>query len=54
VTWQAALLARFAPAPVADAFCATRLTDGGHGHYGTLPASIDHAAIVARHAPALA
>jgi putative acyl-CoA dehydrogenase len=53
VTWQAALLTRFAPPEVADGFCATRLTEGGHGHYGTLPASIDHAAIVARHAPAL-
>ncbi|HLX03868.1 MAG TPA: acyl-CoA dehydrogenase family protein [Trinickia sp.] len=47
---QAALLLRHAPAPIADAFIATRLADGQQcGRvYGTLPASFDHAAIVAR------
>jgi putative acyl-CoA dehydrogenase len=36
---------------VADAFCAARL-DGDAGlNYGTLPAGVDAAAIVARHAP---
>ncbi|TKC78190.1 DNA alkylation response protein [Trinickia terrae] len=51
---QAVLLLRHAPAPVADAFIATRLADGAASAaqcgrvYGTLPASFDHAAIVAR------
>ncbi len=35
---QAALLVQHAPAFVADAFCASRLADGGHRNYGTLPA----------------
>jgi putative acyl-CoA dehydrogenase len=38
---QASLLIRYSPAPVADAFCATRL-DGDWGRaFGTLPASAD-------------
>jgi putative acyl-CoA dehydrogenase len=48
---QAVLLARHAPAPAADAFIATRIADerGETGRvYGTLPASLDHAAIIAR------
>jgi putative acyl-CoA dehydrogenase len=50
---QASLLVRFAPAPVADAFCASRL-DGAHGGaFGTLPAGLDLRAIVERAAPAL-
>ena len=49
---QAALLVRFAPAPVADAFCASRLGgDGGQG-FGTLPAGLDLAPILARSAGA--
>ena len=44
---QASLLVRHAPAAVADAFCASRLGDGGL-QFGTLPASADAAAIVAR------
>lgn len=44
---QASLLVRFAPAPVADAFCAGRLGGGGRA-YGTLPAGLDLAAIVDR------
>ena len=49
---QASLLVRFAPAPVADAFCASRL-DGGHGGaFGTLPRGLDLRAIVERAAPA--
>ncbi|WP_374703681.1 acyl-CoA dehydrogenase family protein [Burkholderia sp. WAC0059] len=48
---QAALLLRGAPAAVADAFVATRLDaregDGGRV-FGTLPATFDHAALVAR------
>ncbi|MEY2503535.1 MAG: putative acyl-CoA dehydrogenase, partial [Verrucomicrobiota bacterium] len=48
---QGSLLVRHAPPPVADAFCAARL-DGDAGlHYGTLPAGVDAAAIVDRHAP---
>ncbi|MBV8627914.1 MAG: DNA alkylation response protein, partial [Paraburkholderia sp.] len=48
---QATLLVQHAPAAIADAFIATRLADGcGESGrvYGTLPASFDHAAIVAR------
>ena len=48
---QGSLLVRHAPAPVADAFCATRLAGGTGGHaYGTLPAGIDVDAIIERHA----
>ncbi|HZB90957.1 MAG TPA: isovaleryl-CoA dehydrogenase [Stellaceae bacterium] len=48
---QASLLVRFAPAPVADAFCASRL-DGDHGGaFGTLPAGLDLHAIIDRAAP---
>ena len=52
---QATLLVRHAPADVADAFIATRLADdsGNTGRvYGTLPAALDHAAIVERAFPA--
>ncbi len=38
VAFQASLLVRFAPAFVADAFCAARLGGGGGRVYGTLPA----------------
>jgi putative acyl-CoA dehydrogenase len=49
---QGSLLVRCAPAAVADAFCAARLSgDGGH-QYGTLPGGADLEAIVARHTPA--
>ncbi|GAA2092898.1 DNA alkylation response protein [Microlunatus panaciterrae] len=45
---QGSLLIRFAPAPVADAFCASRL-GGDWGHtLGTLPAGVDAAAILDR------
>jgi putative acyl-CoA dehydrogenase len=47
VALQASLLVRNAPAPVADAFCASRL-DGGGRAYGTLPPSVDADAIVDR------
>jgi len=50
---QASLLARHAPADLADAFCAARLTSEGGHEYGTLPPTIDTAAIIARHAPHL-
>ena len=48
---QAALLVQHAPTAVADAFCASRLADGGHRNYGTLPRGVDAAAIVARATP---
>jgi putative acyl-CoA dehydrogenase len=50
---QASLLLRSAPPEVADAFCAARLGGDGGMHYGTLPAGVDTAAIVARHTPAV-
>jgi putative acyl-CoA dehydrogenase len=46
LAFQASLLVRYAPPFVADAFC-TRLSGGGRA-YGTLPAGVDGAAIVAR------
>ena len=49
---QASLLLRHALAPVADAFCASRLAgEGGHA-YGTLPLGVDAKAIVDRALPA--
>jgi putative acyl-CoA dehydrogenase len=56
---QAALLIRFAPAPVSDAFCASRLGEragrGGPGvTFGTLPPGLDLAAIADRTRPVFA
>ena len=49
---QGALLVRYAPPAVADAFCAARLS-ADHGFaFGTLPAGLDYAAILDR-VPAL-
>ncbi len=48
---QAALLVPQAPPAVADAFSASRLADGGHRNYGTLPRGVDAAAIIARATP---
>jgi putative acyl-CoA dehydrogenase len=45
---QGSLLVRFAPAAVADAYCAAKLEDSG-GTLGCLPVGVDAAAIVARH-----
>ncbi len=50
IVLQASLLVRHAPAPVADAFCASRLTDA-HRAFGTLPGGIDAQAIVDRARP---
>ncbi|QNN52468.1 acyl-CoA dehydrogenase family protein [Nocardioides mesophilus] len=50
---QGALLVRFAPAAVADAFCATRLGTEYGGTLGTLPQGTDLAAIVERTTPTL-
>jgi putative acyl-CoA dehydrogenase len=48
---QGSLLVRHAPAAVADAFCTARLDADAGLNYGTLPAGMDFAAIVARHTP---
>jgi putative acyl-CoA dehydrogenase len=48
---QAALLLRQAPGHVADAFCASRLAEGGHRNYGTLPRGVNCAAIIERATP---
>jgi putative acyl-CoA dehydrogenase len=49
---QGSLLVRHAPASVADAFCASRLT-GDHGYaFGTLPSGVDLRPIVDRATPA--
>ncbi|MFE8017260.1 acyl-CoA dehydrogenase family protein [Streptomyces antibioticus] len=48
---QGALLVRFAPPEVADAFCASRLGGDGGGAFGTLPPGPALAAIVERAAP---
>jgi putative acyl-CoA dehydrogenase len=42
---------RHAPPAVADAFCAARIEGDAGLNYGTLPASADAKAIVARHTP---
>jgi putative acyl-CoA dehydrogenase len=48
---QGSLLVRHSPAAVADAFCATRLDCAGGLTFGTLPESVDAAAILDRHQP---
>jgi putative acyl-CoA dehydrogenase len=49
---QGALLVRFAPPSVADAFCASRLDDRGGRAFGALPPGLDLAAIIERALPA--
>jgi putative acyl-CoA dehydrogenase len=49
---QASLLLRHGDPAVAEAFCTSRLGEGG-GAYGTLPAGLPLAAIVERHRPRL-
>jgi putative acyl-CoA dehydrogenase len=52
VVFQGSLLVRHAPPPVADAFCASRVSgDSGHA-FGTLPPGLDTRAIVRRARPA--
>ena len=51
-TLQGSLLVRHGAPEVADAFCASRLDRPG-GVFGTLPSSVEHAAIVARSTPRL-
>src|SRR5690606_24623312 len=48
---QASLLLRFAPAPVAEAFTASRLGEGRGDVFGTLPRGTDTAAILERARP---
>ncbi|MGW5771794.1 acyl-CoA dehydrogenase family protein [Streptomyces longwoodensis] len=48
---QGSLLVRFAPPQVADAFCAARLGGDGGAAFGTLPATLDLAAVVQRARP---
>ena len=48
---EGSLLVRHAPAPVADAFCATRLGSEYGGTLGTLPYGTDLASIVERTTP---
>jgi putative acyl-CoA dehydrogenase len=49
---QAALLIRYAPPFVSDAFCASRL-DGGSAAFGLLPKGVDTDALIARAGPRL-
>jgi putative acyl-CoA dehydrogenase len=48
---QGALLVKHAPAPVADAFCASRLSGEAGGAFGTLPRGLDLRAIAERALP---
>ncbi|MGQ5594615.1 acyl-CoA dehydrogenase family protein [Streptomyces sp. ESR1.13] len=48
---QGALLVRYAPPEVADAFCASRLGGDGAAAFGTLPPTLDLAAVVERARP---
>jgi putative acyl-CoA dehydrogenase len=50
---QASILVRHAPAAVADAFCASRLSDHPGRQFGVLPNGLDLAAICARARPPL-
>ncbi len=53
LVFQGALLVRHAPAPIADAFCASRLAgDTGHA-FGTMPPGIDMRSIIDRARPAV-
>jgi putative acyl-CoA dehydrogenase len=50
---QGALLVRFAPPPVADGFCASRLAGERGAAFGAMPPGIDRRAIVDRATPVL-
>ena len=50
---QGSLLVRHSPAFVADAFCASRLADGGGRAFGTLPAGVAVRPVVDRATPKL-
>jgi putative acyl-CoA dehydrogenase len=51
LVFQGSLLVRFAPAAVADAFCASRLGGDWGSTFGTLPHTLDLAEVVARAQP---
>jgi len=51
LVFQASLLVRHAPPPVADAFCVSRLGDRGGRAFGTLPTGVDTGSIVQRALP---
>jgi putative acyl-CoA dehydrogenase len=51
LAFQAALLVRHTPPAIADAFCAGRLGEARGRAFGTLPAGVDGAAILARALP---
>jgi putative acyl-CoA dehydrogenase len=51
LVFQAGLLVRHAPAPVADAYCASRLGGDSGRAFGALPPGVDAAAIVDRARP---
>ncbi len=53
VVFAASLLIRFAPSEVADAFCGSRLSDGGAPGFGTLAATTGTSVLLARNSPAL-
>lgn len=53
VALQASILVQHAPTPVADAFCASRLSDHPGRQFGVLPSGLDLAAVCARAQPAL-
>jgi putative acyl-CoA dehydrogenase len=52
LVFQGSLLVRFAPAAVADAFCASRLGGDWGAVFGTLPSGVDAGAVVERARPA--
>ncbi|WP_399891155.1 acyl-CoA dehydrogenase family protein [Streptomyces sp. BBFR51] len=51
LVFQGALLVRYAPPEVADAFCASRLGGDGGAAFGTLPPTLDLASVVERARP---
>ncbi|MGM0569306.1 isovaleryl-CoA dehydrogenase [Marinobacter sp.] len=51
VSLQASLLIRNAPAPVADAYCGSRIAGQGMHNIGTLPPGVDAKAIIERATP---
>ncbi|GAB2716749.1 acyl-CoA dehydrogenase family protein [Streptomyces bullii] len=51
LVFQGALLVRYAPPEVADAFCAARLGGDGGAAFGTLPHTLDLASVVERARP---
>ncbi|WP_344600208.1 acyl-CoA dehydrogenase family protein [Streptomyces glaucus] len=51
LVFQGALLVRYAPPAVADAFCASRLGGDGGAAFGTLPHTLDLASVVERARP---